>query len=434
MMSDVKTVDLLITNIGKCLTLAGPKRARIGKEMREIGEIEEAAIAVANGKIVAVGREKDVLQQIKGANPARTIDANGRLVTPGLVDPHTHLVHGGSREHELALKIEGVPYLEILARGGGILSTVRATRQASEEELYAQAYASLNRMLLHGTTTVEAKSGYGLSLEAERKQLRVAHRLDQEHPIDLVHTFMGAHAVPDEYKSNPDGYVDLIIEEMIPVIASEGLAEFCDIFCERGVFTVEQSRRILLAARQHGLKLKIHADEIEALGGSELAGELRCTSAEHLMDTGDTGIESLKNGGVIAVLLPATSFNLAIGRYAPARKMIEKGVAVALSTDYNPGSSPTESMQIVMTCASLYLRMRPEEVLTAVTINAAYAIDRGEQVGSLEVGKKADIVLWNSKNLEYIPYHFGVNHVDTVIKAGRVVVEHGILTTSCPKA
>ncbi len=422
-----QNIDLLITNIGKCLTLEGPKRARTGAEMKELGEIEKAAIAIVDGKIFAVGTEQEVLEQLKNHAITEQIDAGGALVTPGLVDPHTHLVHGGSREHELALKIEGVPYLEILSRGGGILSTVRSTIEASEQELYDQAWKSLNEMLLHGTTTVEAKSGYGLNLDVELKQLRVAHQLDEKHPIDLVHTFMGAHAIPLEYKEDPERFVDLLINEMIPEVARLGLAEFCDIFCEQGVFSVEQSRRILSAAREHGMKLKIHADEIVSLGGAELAAELQCRSAEHLMATDDKGIQAMKDSGVIGVLLPATSFNLATGKFAPARKMIEAGMAIALSTDYNPGSSPTESMQMVQTCGCLYLRMTPAEVLTATTINAAYAIDRGDQVGSLEVGKKADIVIWKSKNLEYIPYHFGINHVDHVIKAGKLVVNKGQL-------
>lgn len=420
-----QNIDLLITNIGKCLTLSGPNRARIGEEMKELREIEKAAIAIHGGKIYAIGTEQEVLEQVKGKPIMEQIDAEGKLVTPGLVDPHTHLVHGGSREHELALKIEGVPYLDILAKGGGILSTVRHTREASAEELYNQAWASLDQMLMHGTTTVEAKSGYGLNLETEIKQLEVAHQLDQKHPIDLVHTFMGAHAIPLDYKADPDRFVDLIIEEMLPEIARLGLAEFCDIFCEQGVFSVEQSRRILSAAREHGLKLKIHADEIVSLGGAELAAELQCRSAEHLMATNDEGIQAMQQAGVIGVLLPATSFNLATGKYAPARKMINAGMAIALSTDYNPGSSPTESMQMVHTCGCLYLRMTPAEVLTATTINAAYAIDRGDEVGSLEVGKKADVVIWKTRNFEYIPYHFGINHVDRVIKAGRLVVEDG---------
>lgn len=422
-----QTIDLLITNIGKCLTLKGPNRARAGSEMRELGEIENAAIAINDGKIMAIGTEQEMMEQLKDCDIIEQLDADGALVTPGLVDPHTHLVHGGSREHELALKIEGVPYLEILARGGGILSTVRSTTEASEQELFDQAWKSLNEMLLHGTTTVEAKSGYGLSLDTELKQLRVAHQLDEQHPIDLVHTFMGAHAIPLEYKEDPERFVDLLIDKMIPEVARLGLAEFCDIFCEQGVFNVEQSRRILSAAREHGMKLKIHADEIVSLGGAELAAELRCRSAEHLMATDDAGIQAMKESGVIGVLLPATSFNLAMGKYAPARKMIEAGMAIALSTDYNPGSSPTESMQMVQTCGCLYLRMIPAEVLTATTINAAYAIDRGDQVGSLEIGKKADIVIWKNKNLEYIPYHFGINHVNYVIKAGRLVVDQGRL-------
>lgn len=418
-------IDLLITNIGSCLTLAGPARVRVGNELKDVGEIRGAAIAISDGHIVAVGSEQQVKEQLRGATILEHLDAQGRLVTPGLVDPHTHLVHAGSREHELALKIEGVPYLEILARGGGILHTVRHTRAATKELLYAQAKESLDQMLLHGTTTVEAKSGYGLNLETEIMQLEVAHQLDEHHPMDIVHTFMGAHAVPEEFKGQEDEYVDLVLKEMIPEIARRQLAEFCDVFCEKGVFSVEQSRRILQTAKKYGMKLKIHADEIEVLGGSQLAAQMGCRSAEHLMATDEEGIKALAEAGVIGVLLPATSFNLATGKFAPARKMIEAGMGIALATDYNPGSSPTESMQMVQTIACLYLRMTPAEVWTATTINAAYAIDRGDEIGSLEVGKKADIVLWNCNNFEYIPYHFGINHVHTVIKNGKVVVENG---------
>jgi imidazolonepropionase len=422
----VVQIDLLITNIGQLITMQGKKGPRSGKEMSEIGLVEKGAIAISEGKIVAVGTEREVIEQIQGLEILEEIDAKGRLVTPGLVEPHTHLVHGGSREHEYPLKLKGVSYLEILARGGGILSTVRATRSATEEELYEKAKKSLDLLLLFGATTVEAKSGYGLSLEHELKQLRVARRLNETHPVEVVSTFMGAHAVPEEYIGRSGEYVDLVIEEMLPVVKNENLAEFCDVFCEHGVFSVEESRRILSRAKEMGFGLKIHADEIEPLGGAELAGELGCISAEHLLAVSDAGLKAMKQAGVIAVCLPATSFNLR-AKHAPARKMIEMGIPVALSTDYNPGSSPTESLQLVMTLACLNLNMSPEEVITAMTINAAYAIDRGDQAGSLEAGKQADVVLFDAPNLNYLPYHFGINHVDTVIKAGKVVVRNGKL-------
>lgn len=421
-----KTIQLLVRNIGTLVTLQGKAGPRTGADMSEVGMIERGAVAISDGEIVVVGHEEEVRDQIKGIEIETELDAGGRLVTPGLVDPHTHLVHGGSRENELALKSKGVSYLEILAAGGGILSTVRATRQATEDELYRKAKDSLDKMLLFGATTVEAKSGYGLTLEDELKHLRVTKRLNETHPVDLVSTFMGAHAVPVEYRDRPDDYVDLVIEEMLPAVKDQGLAEFCDVFCEHGVFTIEQSRRILQAAKDMGYGIKIHADEIEPMGGAELAGELGCISAEHLLAASDEGFRSMQRAGTVAVCLPATSFNLRAS-HARARRMIELGVPVALSTDYNPGSSPTESLQLVMTLACLNLHMTPEEVITAMTINAACAIGRADRIGSLEVGKQADLVIFNATNLAYLPYHFGINHVDAVVKSGKIVVHEGQL-------
>jgi imidazolonepropionase len=317
-----------------------------------------------------------------------------------------------------------------LAQGGGILSTVRATRAATEQELFKKAKKSLDRMLLFGATTVEAKSGYGLSVEEELKQLRVVKKLDQCHPVDLVPTFMGAHAVPEEYRGRSAEYVELVIREMLPEVKRQGLAEFCDVFCEHGVFSVKESRRILTAAREWGFGLKLHADEIEPMGGAQLAGELGCISAEHLLAATDEGLTAMRRAGVVAVCLPATSFNLGLKTHARARTMIEMGVPVALSTDYNPGSSPTESLQLVMTLGCLNLGMTPEEVMTAMTINAAHAIGRADTIGSLEVGKQADLVIFDAPNLAYLPYHFGVNHVNAVIKKGRVVVSEGRLAES----
>jgi imidazolonepropionase len=420
-------IDLLVYHIGQLVTMQGKKGPRKGHEMSEISTVENGAVAIANGRIIAAGEEEDVRRKISGLSVREELNAQGRLVTPGLIDPHTHLVHAGSREHELELKLKGVSYLEILAMGGGILSTVRATRNATEDELYEKARKSLDLMLLFGATTVEAKSGYGLNLENELKQLRVAKRLNEHHPVEIVSTFMGAHAIPPEYKGRPSEYVDLNVEEMLPEVKRQGLAEFCDVFCEQGVFTVQEARKILSAAKEMGFGIKIHADEIEPLGGAQLAGELGCISAEHLLVATDEGLDAMKRAGVIAVCLPATSFNLRANNHARARKMIEMGLPVALSTDYNPGSSPTESLQFVMTLGCLNLGMTPEEVITAMTINAAYAIGRGDVVGSLETGKQADLVIYNASNLAYLPYHFGINHVDTVIKKGKVVVSEGKL-------
>lgn len=419
-------VDLLIKDISQLVTMKGTNGPRKGKEMQDIGIIEGGWIALQGDKIVAIG-EGNITDDIKIHDDTIVIDGKGKTVSPGLIDPHTHLVHAGSRENELALKLKGVPYIEILKQGGGILSTVKATRKASLEELVLQARKSLDRMLGFGITTVEVKSGYGLDMETEIKQLRAVEKLKESHPCDLVSTFLGAHAIPTEYKNDPERYVDMVIHEMIPRVAEEGLAEFCDVFCEEGVFSVEQSRRILAAAKKHGLKVKLHADEIESLGGAELASEIEAVSADHLMAASDKGIKMMADRGVVAIVLPGTSFNLAMGKYADARKMISCGVPVALATDYNPGSCPTENIQLIMSLGCLALKMTPEEVFTAVTINAASAINRQNEIGSLEVGKKADIVIFDAPNINYIPYHFGINHVESVIKNGRLVVNKGEL-------
>ena len=425
----MEQIDLLLTGIG-CLYTPEGHGPRYGEEMGRIQEISDAAVAIDKGKIVLVGQKDEVMTTLAGAAIRETIDVGGRIVTPGLVDPHTHLVHGGSREHELAMKRSGVPYLDILAKGGGILSTVKSTRQWSGQELYDKAYRSLNEMLLQGVTTIEAKSGYGLNLETELKQLRVSRRLHDSHPVDIVSTFMGAHAVPEEYKGRTEEFVAVIIEKMLPAVAAEGLAEFCDIFCEEGVFDVEQSRVILMEGRHHGLIPKIHADEIVALGGSELAQEVGAISAEHLVMTTDQGLSSLAAGNVILVLLPGTTFNLGLSQHARARDMIDKfQLPVALSTDYNPGSCPTESIQLIIMLASLNLKMQPEEILTACTLNAAAAIGRAADIGSIEVGKWADLTIFDAPNLAYLPYHFGINHTFGVIKNGTQVVWNRTLKT-----
>jgi imidazolonepropionase len=411
--------DTLITNIGQLLTMEGNGPAK-GEQMKTLPVLENAVIGLKDGKIAFIGTNEEA----EGFRADQVIDANGKLVTPGLVDPHTHLVFGGSREHELALKQQGVPYLEILKRGGGILSTVRATRAASEEELFAKAKFHLNRMLSYGVTTVEAKSGYGLDEETELKQLRVVQRLQQEHPMDLVSTFLGAHAIPLEYKDNPDEFLARMAT-LLHTIQKEELAEFVDIFCETGVFTVEQSRAFLQAAKLLGFAVKIHADEIDPLGGTELAVELGAVSGDHLVGASDVGIAQLAKSNTIAVLLPGTSFYLGKEKYARARDMIEAGVAIALATDFNPGSSPTENLQLIMSLAALKLNMTPEEIWHAVTVNAAYAINRGEEAGRIAIGRKADIVIWDAPNYAYIPYHYGVNHVNTVLKEGKVVVKKG---------
>ena len=353
------------------------------------------------------------------------IDGTGKTLTPGLVDSHTHVVYGGSREKELQLKLKNVSYIEILNNGGGILSSVKDTRKLSLEELYTQSKKRLDIMLLHGTTTIESKSGYGLNFEDEIKMLQVNKLLNERHHLDVISTFMGAHAIPTEYKENRKGYIELIINKILPYILEKSLAEFIDIFCEKGVFTIEESREILLAGRKNNLKLKIHADELESIGGAELAAQLNAVSAEHLVGASKDGITQMVLKGVTPVLLPATSFYLRLNRYANAKAMIKAGLNIALATDCNPGTSPTESLQTVMTFACFGMGLLPEEIINAMTINAARAIDRDKIIGSIEEGKVADLVLFNTHSLDYLVYHFGINSVDIVIKKGEIVVERG---------
>ena len=414
-------MDLIIKNIGKLVTMEGSFLPKTGKEMNELTILENAYIAVVEGNVFKVGTGEDY-KALVGENTIID-DASGMLVTPGLVDSHTHLVHGGSRENEFSKKLNGVPYIQILQEGGGILSTVNSTKKATFDELYKKAKKSLDRMLEFGVTTVEEKSGYGLELETEVKQLQVAHELDKDHPVDLVHTFLGAHAVPVEYKSNSDAYIKLLVEEIMPKVKELGLAEFCDVFCEEGVFSVEESDYILSKAKEMGYKLKIHADEIVPIGGAELAAKLGCISADHLMAASEQGLKDMAEKGVIANILPGTSFNLNKPS-ADGRKMIDLNVPISLSSDYNPGSCPSENLQLVMQLGCLNLKMTPNEVLTAVTINAAHCVDRATEIGSIEVGKKADIAVFDAPNVEYLMYHFGINHIDRVYKEGRLVVKN----------
>ncbi|QUO33811.1 imidazolonepropionase [Clostridiaceae bacterium Marseille-Q4149] len=405
-----------ITNIGLLATPRGHS-ARRGTQQGDVTLLRNAWVELCGETIAAVGQGTPA-----PAEGDRVIDAGGRLVTPGLVDAHTHLIFGGWRQNELGQKLRGVPYLDILAQGGGILSTVRATRAASEEQLAHKAEAVLAEMLRMGVTTCEAKSGYGLEPEQEYKQLRVIRRLNETQPVELAATFMGAHALPEEYRERREDYIRLLCREMIPCAAREGLAEFCDVFCEEGVFTARESRTILEAGLAHGLRPKVHADEIAAIGGSQLAGEIGAISAEHLIVCPPEGIRSLAAGGAVACCLPATSFYLGAA-YAPAREMIGAGVPVAVATDFNPGSCPGSSLQLAMNIACLKYRMTPEEVLTAVTLNAAAAIGRADRIGSLEPGKQADLLLWNAPDLDYVCYRFGSNLVGTVMKKGQIVHE-----------
>lgn len=407
--------SLLIHNIGTLATPEGTE-ARRGAEQGNIRLLKNAWVYLENGEIISFGDQNMPITM------GEKLDAGGRLVTPGLVDAHTHLIFGGWRQNELAMKIRNVPYLEILAAGGGILSTVKATHSATEEALAAKATAALDEMLALGTTTCEAKSGYGLCKEEELKQLQVIKRLNKTHPMDVVPTFMGAHALPPEFKTDREAYLKLLCQEMIPAVAKQKLARFCDVFCETGVFTAEESRRILETAKEYALIPKIHADEIDAIGGSQLAGEIGAISAEHLIVCPDEGIERMAQGGTIACLLPATSFYLN-STYAPARKMIEHGVPIALASDFNPGSCPCLNLQLVMNIACLKYRLTPEEVLTGVTLNAAAAIGMADKVGSVDRGKQADLVIWDAPDLNYLCYRLGSNLAHTVIKKG--VIYHG---------
>ena len=406
----------LIYNIGTLQTPLG-SFPHAGAAQGENRKYHNAAVLCDGGVIKAV-YENGALPEVSA--DTQTIDAQGRLVTPGLIDAHTHLVFGGWRQNEIPLKLKGAGYLDILRAGGGILSTVRATRKASGEELFEKSRAFLDEMLAQGVTSAEIKSGYGLDMETELKQLRVIKRLNEAHPMDAVATYLGAHAIPEEYALRSGEYIDFIISDMLPEIKRQGLAEFCDVFLETGVFGVEESRRLLTAAREMGFGLKIHADEIDELGGSQLAGELGAVSAEHLIATGERGMEALARGGVIAALLPCTSLYLNKS-FARARDMIAHGIPVAVATDFNPGSCPSLNIGLCMTMAYLKYRMTPEEILSSVTINAACAVNRGGSTGTIEPGKEADMVIWNAEDMEMLCYRMGSNLAGTVIKNGAIV-------------
>lgn len=415
--------DVLLTHFNQIVCPNDPGHPLTGQEMKEATIIEDGYLALKDGLIMALGSGQPDASLIGPETVVRSYE--GKIATPGIIDCHTHLVYGGSREHEFAQKLAGVPYLDILAQGGGILSTVRATRAASFDNLYQKSKRLLDYMLLHGVTTVEAKSGYGLDWETEKRQLDVIAALEKDHPIDLVSTFMAAHAIPEEYKGNAKAYLDEIVEQMLPEVKKENLAEFCDIFCEKNVFTAEESRYLLSKAKELGFKLRIHADEIASIGGVDVAAELGAISAEHLMMATDEGIAKMSQAGVIGNLLPATTFSLMEDTYAPARKMIDAGMAITLSTDSNPGSCPTANMQFVMQLGCFMLRLTPIEVLNAVTINAAYSVNRQERVGSLTVGKEADIAIFDAPNIDYPLYFFATNLIHQVYKKGQLVVDQG---------
>ena len=414
--------NLIIKNAAELVTAGGSGgRAKTGAAMSDLGIIHDGALAIENGIITRVGTTAEVLSGLD-ETAFSVIDATGRAVLPGFVDAHTHFVFGGFRAEEFSWRMRGDTYMEIMERGGGIVNSVEATRNATKEQLIGSGKTRLDSMLSFGVTTAEGKSGYGLDLRTELKQLEVMGELNAVHPVDIVPTFLGAHTVPREFEGDSDGFIDYLIRDSLPEVARLKLAEFCDVFCEKGVFSIEQSRRLLEAARSRGLKLKIHADEMTDLGGAALAAELGAVSADHLLYASDKGIEAMSRAGVTAVLLPGTAFSLK-ERYARARFMIDKGCAVALATDLNPGSCFSESIPLIFALATLYMGMTPEEAVTALTINGAAAIGRAEKTGSLEVGKAGDAVVLEFPSYLYIPYHVGVNSVDKVIKSGNLVVD-----------
>lgn len=413
--------DKIIYNLNEIfcpIDLGHPLR---GDEMKEAKILKNGYIAIYGNKIYEVG-EGDVPEDLVGEE-TELIERSNHVAMPGLIDCHTHLVYGGSREHEFADKLKGLTYLDILKRGGGILSTQRETQKADFDELYLKSKKLLDHMIFHGVTTVEAKSGYGLDWENEKKQMEVVKSLDENLAIDLVSTFMAAHAIPFEYKENPDDFVDEVIK-MIPLVKEENLAEFCDVFCEKGVFTAKQSYKILKEAQKYGLKTRIHADEIESIGGSSVAAELKTTSAEHLMVVTDEDIKKLAEAEVIGNLLPGTTFSLMEDSYAPARKMIDEGMAITLTTDSNPGSCPTANIQFIMQLGALAMKLEPNEIFNAVTINAAYSVDRAKNIGSLDAGKNADIAIFEAKNLDYLLYFFATNLCTEVYKNGTLAVKN----------
>lgn len=420
-MNPITEVDLVIKNAGELITLS----SSINEE-KGLGIVRDGAVAVKNGKIVWVGKTGELSRSISNQK-GKEIDAKGRVVMPGFIDSHTHLVFAGSREHEFEQRIQGLSYLEIAERGGGILSTVEATRKATFDELLSLGKKRLDRMLSKGVTTAEAKSGYGLTLEEELKILRVAKALNEIHPIDIIPTFLGAHTVPKEFRNDRKRYVDMIIEDMIPRVAQEGLAEFCDVFCEEEAFNLKESRKILETGKRYGLKPKIHADQLSSGGGAELAAELGAFSADHLEYASHSGIGRMAERGVTAVLLPGANFFLSMKKFPPAREMIEEGVAVALATNLNPGSSMTESLPLMMTMGCTMFGMTPKEVIQATTIHAAKSMGRENEMGSLGMGKQADVLIVDIPNYRYLPYHFGVDHVEMVFKKGKAVYKKPIL-------
>lgn len=410
--------SIIIHDIDTLYTSTGSELLK-GEQMNHLMVLHKAYIVIENDKIIALGTN-NYQKYLKKETVLH--NAKGLIAIPGLIDSHTHLVHGGSRESEFAMKLAGVPYLDILKRGGGILNTVGKTRAATFESLYEQAYRSLDEMLLYGVTTLEAKSGYGLDADTEIKQLEVARELNNNHPVDIVSTYMGAHAIPPEYQEKREQYLELILN-LLDTIAKLNLAEAVDVFCENEVFSLEETEIILTKAKELGFRIRMHADEIHPMGGAGLAAKLQCVCADHLMAVDEVDMDKMAEANTVANLLPQTSFYLN-KNYAPARKMLSKGMALALSSDYNPGSAPSENFQFVMQLAANKMALTPFEILNASTINPAVILNRNDRIGSIEIGKQADIVLLKAPNLEYVLYHFSINHTVDVFKNGRIVVKN----------
>jgi imidazolonepropionase len=420
--SDTLNQSLLITGISELLTLRG-RTARRGSSLSKLGIVKDGAVLVADGRIAAVGRPKDVEARSE-AKKAEKVDVGGRVALPGFVDSHTHLIHAASRAEEYELKIQGVSYEEIARKGGGILNSVRKLRTVTSEALKQRARVALEEFASYGTTTIEAKSGYGLDTASELKILALQKELGEEQPLDIVSTFLGAHVVPAEFRGQPDGaerYISVVLGKMLPEVAKEGLAQFCDVFCERGAFTREQSKRILKEGKHHGLVSRIHAEQLSRTGATQLAVELGAASCDHLERVNASDIRALAKSRTVAALLPGCDFHLGYKDYAPARKLIEAGAIVALATDYNPGTSPTVSMPMILSLACSQLRMTPAEAIAAATINGAYALLREKIVGSIEVGKQADLAVFEVEDYREIPYYFGENRCWMTVKSGEII-------------
>jgi imidazolonepropionase len=413
--------DLLVENAAQVVPVAAPSPSADAEG--KLGVIPYGTVAAKDGRIVWAGPADQASRKVSLLPRGKELDATGRVVMPGFIDSHTHLLFAGTREREFEMRLQGASYQEIAEKGGGIKSTVEKTRRASREELAAVGKKNLDSILSLGTTTVEAKTGYGLSTRDEIKMLEALGELGREHPVEVVPTFLGAHEIPPEYAGKTEDYVRLVIEEMIPAVAEKKLARFCDVFCEKGVFSLEQSRRILETGKRYGMLPKLHADELTPLGGAELAAEIGAVSADHLLFISEKGMEAMAEKGVVATLLPGTAFFLFLGRYAPARQMISKGVTVALATDFNPGSCMTQSLPLITTLACTQMRMTPAEAILGITLHAARALRKEKEIGSIEPGKQADLVILDIPDYRHLSYHFGVNHVWQVIKRGLLVWE-----------